>query len=43
MIIKKLIGIAQRFVFLNIIDRGYRFLPLLEIVIVNGGNEKKIR
>ena len=41
MIIKKLIGIAQRFVFLNIIDRGYRFLPLLEIVIVNGGNEKK--
>ena len=41
MIIKKLIGIAQRFVFLNIINRDYRFLPLLEIIIVNGGNEKK--
>ena len=41
MIIEKLIGIPQCLVFLNIIDRSYRFLPLLKIIIVNGGNEEK--
>ena len=43
MIVKQLISIRQCFLFRNMTERRNRFLSLLKVIVINGGNNKELR
>ena len=43
MIVKQLISIRQCILFRNMTERRNRFLSLLKVIVINGGNNKELR